>query len=75
MLVLNNWRLLEGFGFKNFRKMKGRMDKGQETEFKLLTERSRIGGDPLIPFDSIVNTTKSSFACIESLKSGSWIEI
>lgn len=75
VLVLNNWRLLEGFGFKNFRKMKGRMDKGQETEFKLLTERSRIGGDPLIPFDSIVNTTKSSFACIESLKSGSWIEI
>ena len=75
VLALNNWRLLEGFGFRNFRKMKGRMDKGHKAEFMLLTERSRKGGEPLIPFDSIVNTTKSSFACIESLKSGSWIEV
>ena len=51
------------------------MDKGHKAEFLLLKERSEKGGDALIPFESIVNTTKASFACIESLKSRSWIDV
>ncbi len=75
VLALDNWRILEGFGYRNFRRMKGRMDKGHKAEFLLLKERSEKGGDALIPFESIVNTTKASFACIESLKSRSWIDV
>ena len=75
VLALDNWRLLEGFGYRNFRRMKGRMDKGHKAEFLLLNERSKNGGEALIPFESIVNTTKASFACIESLKSKSWIDV
>lgn len=75
VLALDNWRILEGFGYRNFRRMKGRMDKGHKAEFLLLNERSKNGGEALIPFESIVNTTKASFACIESLKSRSWIDV
>ena len=75
VLALDNWRILEGFGYRNFRRMKGRMDKGHKDEFLLLNDRSVNGGDALIPFESIVNTTKASFACIESLKSKSWIDV
>ena len=75
VLALDNWRILEGFGYRNFRRMKGRMDKGHKAEFLMLNERSVNGGDALIPFESIVNTTKASFACIESLKSKSWIDV
>jgi len=75
VLALDNWRILEGFGYRNFRRMKGRMDKGHKAEFLLLNDRSVNGGDALIPFESIVNTTKASFACIESLKSKSWIDV
>lgn len=75
VLALDNWRLLEGFGYRNFRRMKGRMDKGHKAEFLLLNERAVNGGEALIPFESIVNTTKASFACIESLKSKSWIDV
>lgn len=75
VLVLDNWRKLQGFETKGFSKMSGSMDKGQKDEFALLNERMLKGGDTLIPFDSIVNTTLASFAAIESLKEGRWIEL
>ena len=67
-LVLDNWRELKGYGCKGFTKMKKSMDKGHTTQFSLLNERILRGGEALIPFCSIINTTKASFACIESLK-------
>ena len=74
-LVLDNWRELRGYGFKGFSKMKSTMDKGHAAQFALLNERLIKGGEELISFDSILNTTKASFACIESLKQNSWIEV
>lgn len=74
-LILNNWRELRGYGFKGFSKMKSAMDKGHNAQFALLNERVIKGGKELISFDSILNTTKASFACIESLKQNSWIEV
>lgn len=75
VFILDNWRRLEGFGAKGFSKMKGGMDKGQKDEFRMLNERLQNGGESLIPFESIVNTTKASFACIQSLKENRWVEI
>lgn len=72
-LVLDNWRELKGYGCKGFSKMKGRMDKGHTAQFTLLNERIIKGGEALIPFDSIINTTLASFACIESLKESKWV--
>ncbi|GHU02726.1 oxidoreductase [Spirochaetia bacterium] len=74
-LILDNWKELKGYGFKGFSKMKGRQDKGHKAQFALLNERARNSGDALIPFDSIVNTTKAGFACIESMKNKAWIDI
>ncbi len=75
ILILDNWRELKGYGFKNFSKMKSKMDKGHKRQFELLNERVTNGGNALIPFESIVNTTKAAFACIDSLKENKWIEI
>jgi predicted dehydrogenase/threonine dehydrogenase-like Zn-dependent dehydrogenase len=75
VFVLDNWRKLTGYGARGFSKMNGRMDKGQENEFALLNDRIRKGGDALIPFESIVNTTKASFAAIRSLKERKWIDV
>lgn len=74
-LILDNWMELRGYGFKGFSKMKSRQDKGHNTQFALLTERIKNGGETLIPFDSIINTTQASFACIESLKTKDWVDI
>lgn len=75
VFILDNWRKLEGFGAKGFSKMKGTMDKGQNNEFSMLNERLVNGGDALIPFESIMNTTRASFAAIQSLKENRWIEL
>jgi len=74
-LILDNWKELKGYGFKGFSKMKGRQDKGHKAQFAFLNERIQKGGEALISFDSILNTTRASFACIESLKTKSWIDI
>lgn len=74
-LIMDNWRKLEGYGFKGFSHAKAKQDKGHAEQFRLLLERVTTGGEPLIPFDEIINTTKASFAAIISLKEGRWVEI
>ena len=75
VFVVDNWRKLQAFGVKGFSKKSGTMDKGHRDEFALLNERILKGGEPLIDFDCIVNTTEASFAAIESLRSGKWVKI
>jgi predicted dehydrogenase/threonine dehydrogenase-like Zn-dependent dehydrogenase len=74
-LIMDNFQSLKGFGFKNFSSLKTSLDKGHKRQFELLIDKIKNGGEPIIPFDEIVNTTKASFAAIESLKKQSWIEI
>jgi predicted dehydrogenase/threonine dehydrogenase-like Zn-dependent dehydrogenase len=73
-LIIDNWRVLSGYGTKGFSKMKTKLDKGHKEQFRLLVESVKTG-QPIIPFDEIVNTTKASFAAIQSLKEGRWVEI
>jgi predicted dehydrogenase len=73
-LVIDNWRVLTGYGTKGFSKMKTKLDKGHKEQFRLLVESVKTG-KPIIPFDEIVNTTKASFAAIQSLKEGRWIDV
>lgn len=74
-LITDNFRLTEGYGFNGFSKLKTTIDKGHAAQFRLLAERVKSGGEALIPFDEIVNTTLASFAAIESLMGKKWVEI
>ncbi|MCB0749468.1 MAG: hypothetical protein KDC90_18565, partial [Ignavibacteriae bacterium] len=66
---------LSAYGFKNLKKYKSKQDKGHFNQFKLYKEFLEKGGQPLIPFDEIVNTTNASLAVIKSIKNSKWIEI
>ncbi|MDZ7691011.1 MAG: hypothetical protein U5K69_07710 [Balneolaceae bacterium] len=80
-LIMDNFRKLYGYGFDDGlfnisnKILSTKQDKGHARQFKLLTERWKEGGPPLIPFDEIVNTTRATFAAIESLKHGKRIEL
>jgi predicted dehydrogenase/threonine dehydrogenase-like Zn-dependent dehydrogenase len=74
-LIMDNWRKLKGFGFKNFNSASSSQDKGHQNQFNLLINAVQNGGNQIILFDEIVNTTKASFAAIESLKKGGWVNI
>jgi predicted dehydrogenase/threonine dehydrogenase-like Zn-dependent dehydrogenase len=74
-IIMDNFRKTEAFGFKGFSGLRTSLDKGHKNQFHELIRRVKEGGEPLIPFDSIVNTTRASFAAIESLQKKSWVEV
>jgi predicted dehydrogenase/threonine dehydrogenase-like Zn-dependent dehydrogenase len=67
-LIMDNWRNLKAYGFKGFNGASTAQDKGHANQFSLLVQSIKEGGDPIIPVAEIVNTTKASFAAIESFK-------
>lgn len=75
VLVMDNWRKLTGFGFKKFKSLSSAQDKGHSNQFRLFVERVQQGGTPLIPFADIVNTTRASFAAVDSLRIGGWVQL
>lgn len=74
-LVMDNWRKLKGYGFKGDSSASSGQDKGHANQFNLLIDTITKGGDPIVPMHEIVNTTRASFAAIESLKSGAWVNL
>ncbi|MEK9612746.1 MAG: bi-domain-containing oxidoreductase [Flavobacteriaceae bacterium] len=74
-LIMDNWRTLKGYGFKDFSSSKSSQNKGHFNQFQELMTQQKNGGEPIISFEDIVNTTKASFAAINSLKERTWISI
>ena len=75
VLILDNFRKLEGYGFSGFSSISGKIDKGHKEQFKRLIELVQFGGEALINLDEIVNSSKASFAAIESLQTKTWINL
>lgn len=75
ILALDNFRKLKGYGFKGFSSLGGSIDKGHSKQFSMLINNVKHGLGPLIPFEELVNTTKTCFAALESLRKGEWINI
>jgi predicted dehydrogenase/threonine dehydrogenase-like Zn-dependent dehydrogenase len=74
-LVLDNFKSLSGYGFKNFSSLKTGLDKGHSAQFKKLIESIKNGSEQLIPIEELENSSKASFAVIESLRTKSTIHI
>jgi hypothetical protein len=55
--------------------MRSGLDKGHKSQFKTLVNNIKTTGQPLIPFEDIINTTQASFAALESLRTGTSVQI
>ncbi|MBX3395808.1 MAG: bi-domain-containing oxidoreductase [Phycisphaerae bacterium] len=76
VLRLDNFRLLTGYGWKGFSKLKvRRQDKGHAEQFRRLTEAVARGGPAVMPLSEIENVTRASIAAAESARSGSPIDL
>lgn len=73
-MIIDNFKQIQLFGYskKGFKKSQ---DKGHSNQFKNWLDMIQKGGDSIIPFDSIYNTSKASILCIESLKTKSWVNV
>lgn len=70
-LRLDNFRVLRGYGWRGFSKMKlRRMDKGHSEEFRRFIESVAGGGPSVIPFAEIDNVMRATLAAVESAQSG-----
>lgn len=73
-MVIDNFRSSKYYGFKN-RGKKGAQDKGQANLFTAYYDTLKNGGEEIIPYDEIMNTSKVVIAAVESLKKGEWVKI
>lgn len=73
-IIIDNFKQVQFFGYRN-KGFKKTQDKGHSNQFKNWLNMIQKGGDPIIPFDSIYNTSKASILCIESLKTNSWVDV
>ena len=61
VLELDNFRVLRGYGWSNFRQFKTwSQDKGHVEECRQFIQRVSEGGPPLIPFEQLENVTRIS---------------
>ncbi len=73
-MIIDNFRKSKYYGFKS-KGMKSGQDKGQSLQFKLFLDSLKKGGDAIISYEEIMNTSKASIAAIESLKKGEWVNV
>lgn len=75
-LIMDNFIKTKGYGFKGFKGLKTKLDKGHKKQFTEVTKKAKKGeGIELIPYDQLVNVTKASFSAIESMKIGNWVKV
>jgi predicted dehydrogenase/threonine dehydrogenase-like Zn-dependent dehydrogenase len=73
--IMDNFRTTKAYGVKGFKDLKTKINKGHKDQFHEYINRIQTGGEPLIPFNELVNVTKASFAAIQSLKEKRWIDL
>ena len=75
-IVMENFKKTTGFGISGFSKLKTNLDKGHKSQFRLIIEKLKSNGEiSIISYNELMNVTRASFACIQSLKQKKWIEV
>lgn len=73
-IVVDNFRKSTYYGFSKSGKS-GAQDKGHLEQFSRFVNSLKKGGDAIIPFDELINTSKAAISAVQSLKEGRWIEL
>jgi predicted dehydrogenase/threonine dehydrogenase-like Zn-dependent dehydrogenase len=76
-MVIDNFRKSKYYGLKSsgISGIFQNQDKGHKEQFRLFLERLKNGGEAIIPFEEIVNTSMASICAVESLKLGAWVTV
>lgn len=74
-LLLNNFRELQGFGYRSFSSLKTKQDKGHARQFAAFAERVKSGGGPLIPWAEVANTARATLAVPIAIAQRRWVRV
>ena len=76
-MIIDNFKKSEYYGLKSSG-MSGifqNQNKGHHEQFRLFLEKLKNGGEAIIPFEEIINTSRASICAVESLKMGTWVKV
>ncbi len=76
-MVIDNFKKSKYYGLKSsgISGIFKSQDKGHKEQFRLFLERLKNGGEAIIPFEEIINTSRTSICAVESLKLGAWVQL
>lgn len=74
-LILDNYKMLRGYGFERFREMKVDAGKGHQEHFDRLFECISNGTMPLMPLEDIWNSSRATLAARDSMWTGGWVKV
>jgi predicted dehydrogenase len=73
--VLDDFRVLQMVKDGSRKEERRTQDKGWKNEWIAFTGAIREGGGPPIPYDQLIGVTRSTFAAVESIRSGQTVSI
>jgi predicted dehydrogenase/threonine dehydrogenase-like Zn-dependent dehydrogenase len=76
VFLINNFTKTSGYGFNfgQFRTLRTSQDKGQKNQFSELIN-SISKGNPIIPFEEIINSAQASLKSLDSFNQKKWIDL
>ncbi len=76
-MIIDNFKKSKYYGLKSsgISGIFKSQNKGHGEQFRLFLERLKNGGEPIIPFEEIINTSRTSICAVESLKLGTWVKV
>lgn len=74
-LVLDNFRKLTGYGFRDFKEQKLEPNKGHQEQFDRLFEHISTEKGPLMRAEEIWNSSRATLAARDSLWMGGWVKV
>ncbi len=76
-MIIDNFKKSKYYGLKSSG-MSGILrsqNKGHQEQFRFFLDRLKNGGEAIIPFEEIINTSRASICAVESLKLGAWVKV
>lgn len=73
-LILDDYKVLRGYGFERFREMKANAGKGHQQQFDRLFE-CISNKTPLMPLEDIWNSSRATLAARDSMWTGGWVKV
>lgn len=74
-LILDDYKMLRGYGFDGFREMRVDAGKGHQEQFDRLFECISNRTMPLMPLEDIWNSSRATLAARDSMWTGSWLKV
>jgi predicted dehydrogenase/threonine dehydrogenase-like Zn-dependent dehydrogenase len=74
-MVLDDYKMLRGYGFEGFYEMRTDAGKGHQEQFDRLFECISTGAEPIMPPEDAWNSSRATLAARDSMWAGGWVKV